>query len=83
MKLSSLRRLPPIEAFDWPIRHPLAALASLSATAKTYLVAYRQAKAAEALHDRLSHMSDCDLARQGLARADLTRHVRERLDQGA
>lgn len=49
-------------------------------TCCTWLVAYRKAKAAEELYQRLARMSDVDLARVGMTRADISKEVRQRLE---
>jgi hypothetical protein len=44
-----------------------------------YAEAARSARAAEALYERLSRMSDAEHARRGMTRADVSRRVLDRL----
>ena len=74
------RRPPFGEPIEWPRLRLIARFGSHAGKVAMYLAAYRQAKAAQEMHEKLSRMSDADLARIGIARGDIMRHVRDQLD---
>ena len=81
MKFDFARRTSYMGRVEWPGHRLGAVCGRLSDRARIYLTAYRQARAAQDCHEQLSRMSDADLARLGIARTDIVRHVRERLDR--
>lgn len=75
MKLSMSSQAPVIATLGMPGRGAVAALRQIGRTLFVYLVAYRQAQAATEIHAVLSRMSAADLARHGLNRRQISRHV--------
>lgn len=57
----------------------LAELKRVCSAIGVYITAYMDAQAAAALYENLSKLSDAELARRGLSRADLRAQVHERL----
>ena len=60
-------------------RSLLADVVWLVGRMRLYLEAHRKAQAATHMHALLSRMSDRDLARHGLRRADIAAYIRDRL----
>jgi hypothetical protein len=79
MKLFFPTRAPFAEPAPLSGKRTIKLLSRLAAKVRIYATAHREAKAAEKVYSRLRWMSDGDLEKLGMTRADVTGRVRREL----